>query len=104
MREHRRKEHEAQRGSRARNVDITQLMEVVDDKSLKEELRTCKHFLVDSEMGSGRRKIYNFAMDILDPKYLLETLDVVFDSLKSAAKFNVPFGFVPKNVEDGIYK
>ena len=43
-------------------------------------------------------------MDTLDPKYLLEKLDVVFDSLKSAAKLNVPLGFVLKTVEDRSYR
>ena len=40
-------------------------------------------------------------MDALDPKYLLEKLDVVFDSLKRAAKLTVALGFLLKNVEDG---
>ena len=36
-----------------------------------------------------------------DPIHVLEKLDAVFDSLKCAAKLNVAFGFVTKNVEDG---
>ena len=73
----------------------------VDDNSLKEELETCKHFMVDSEMNNGRRRVYNFAKPTVDPKYLLEKLDIVFDSLKCAAMLNVAFGFVLQNVEDG---
>ena len=68
----------------------------VDDNSLKEELDACKHFLVDSEKESGRHRFYNFALDTLDPKYLLEKLEVVFENLKCAAKLNGAFGFVPK--------
>ena len=75
-------------------------MRDVDDKSLKEELGTCKQFLVDSEMENGRHRVYNFAVDILDTKYLLEKLDVALVSPKYAAKLNVAFGFVLKNVED----
>ena len=41
-------------------------------------------------------------MRLLDPKYLLKKLDFVFDSLKFGAKLNVEFGFVLKNVEDGV--
>ena len=67
----------------------------------KEELKTCKHFLMDSEMENGRHRVYNFAMDTLDPKCLLENLDIVFDCLKGVAKLNVAFGFVLKYVEDG---
>ena len=52
-------------------------------------------------MENKRRRVYNFAIDTLDSKNLLEEIDVVFDSLKCAAKLNVVFGFVLKNVEDG---
>ena len=38
-------------------------------------------------------------MDILDPNYLTEKLDM-FHSLKCAAKLNVALGFLPKDVED----
>ena len=38
---------------------------------------------------------------ILNSKYPLEKIDVVFNSLKCAAKLNVAFGFVLKNVENG---
>ena len=57
-------------------------------------------FLNDSEMETGRHRISNFAIDTLDPKNLIEKLDVVFDSLKCAAKLNVAFNFVLRNVED----
>ena len=66
--------------------------------SLKEELETWKQFLVDSEMENERRRVFNFAMDTLDPEYLLKKLDVVFDSLKCAAKLNLAFDFALKNV------
>ena len=73
-----------------------------EDNSLKEVLETRKRFLVDNESENGRHRVYNFVMDTLDPKSLLEKLDVMFDSLKSAAKLNVAFGFVLKNVDDWI--
>ena len=97
---HKRKEHEAQRISGAQNVDVAHVMEDVFDYHLKEEMETCKHFSVDSDMENGRHRVYNFAMDTLDPKQLLEKLHVFFDSLKCQATFNVALGFVPKNVED----
>ena len=55
MREHKRKEDGAQRVSGAQNVDVTQLMGDVDDNSLKEELETCKHFLLYNRMQNGRQ-------------------------------------------------
>ena len=61
-------EHGAQKGSGARTVDVAHLLSDVDDKSLKEELEPCKHFLVDSEMKNGRHRVYNCALGTLDPK------------------------------------
>ena len=73
----------------------------VDDISSEEELETCKHFFVDSEMENGRHRVYNFAMDTPDSEHLLEKRHVVFDSLKYAAKLKLAFGFELKNMEDG---
>ena len=77
-------------------------MRNVDDNNLKDELETCKRILVDRQMENGRNRVYNLAMDKLDPKYLLEKLYFVFDSHICAAGLKVPFGFVLKNVEDEI--
>ena len=104
MREHKQREHESPRCSGDQSDDVAQLMGDVDDNSLKEELETCKHLLVDIEIENGRQRVYNFAMVTLDLKYLLKMLDVVFGSLKCAAKPNVAFGFVLKNVRDGNFK
>ena len=49
-----RKEHGAQIGSRAEDAYVAQLIRDVDDNSLKEELESCKHFLVDSKIENGR--------------------------------------------------
>ena len=100
LRENKQKEHGSGRGSGPQNDDFAHVMGDVGENSLKEELEAFKHFLVDSEMKNGRHRVYDFAMDTLDAKHLLETLNVVFDSLKCAAKLNVVFGFVLKNVAD----
>ena len=59
---------------------------------------------MESEMENGRHRDYNFAMDTLDHKYLLENLIVVFDCLKCAAQLKVAFGYMFKNVEDGSFR
>ena len=41
MREHKRKEHEAQTRSGAQNVDVAEVLEDIDDNCLKEERETC---------------------------------------------------------------
>ena len=56
----------APRALRADKVDVTQLLEEVEDCCLKEELEKCKQFLVDSEMKNGRRRVCNDAMDTPD--------------------------------------
>ena len=74
---------------------------VVDDQSLREELESCKQFLTDTEMENGRQRVFNFAMSSFDMSLLNDKLDYVFKELKCAAKVNLAFGFVLKNVEDG---
>ena len=69
------------------------LMGDVDESSMKDEIETCKHFLMDSELDNGRRRVWNFAMETLYPKSLLEKLDVVFRNLEIEAKLNVTFAF-----------
>ena len=85
----------------SKNLDETELVGTIDDEGLKEELQTCKRFLVDSEMENMRHKMFNFAMKILDADTLRQKLDRVFEKLKCAAKLIVAFGFTLKNSEDG---
>ena len=61
-------------------------------------------FLMDSDKENGRHRVYNFAVNAVGRRYMLEKLDVVFDSLKCTAKLNVAFGFVLKMVEDGSFR
>ena len=53
-------------------------------------------------MESGRHRVFNFAMSSFDMSLLNDKLDYVFKELKCATKVNFAFGFVLKNVEDGI--
>ena len=75
LQEHTGKEQEDQRQSGIQIIDGTQIMGPIDDNSLKEELETCKHFLVESNMQIGRHRVFDFAMDTLDQKILLEKLE-----------------------------
>ena len=74
----------------------------VDDQSSGEELESCKHFLTDTEMEIGRHRVFNFAMSSSDMSLLNDKLDYVFKELKCAAKVKLAFGFVLKNIEDGM--
>ena len=53
-------------------------------------------------MENGRHRVFNFAMSSFDMSLLNDKLDYVFKELKCAAKVNLAFGFVLKNIEDGM--
>ena len=76
----------------------------VEDHSFTEELRSCQHFLVDSELQRARHKVFNYAVETLNETVVNEKLDHFFNNLKSAAKVNVALGFILKNIEDGGFR
>ena len=98
--QHKNTKNGTQIGFGARNVDVENIVGDVDDQSLREELESCKHFLTDTEMENGRHRVFNFAMSSFDITLLNAKLDYVFKKLKCAAKVNLAFGFVLKNIED----
>ena len=89
-------------GFRASNIYVEDIVGDVDDQSLREELESCKHFLTVTEMENGRHRVLNFAMSSLKMSLLNDKLDYVFKELKWAAKVILAFGFVLKNIEDGM--
>ena len=56
LRQHRNTQHGTQIGSGPRDVDVEHIVGDVDDHSLREELRSCQHFLVDSELERAKTK------------------------------------------------
>ena len=58
--------------SRTGKVELTLLVGEIDDESLKEELETREHFLMDSEKDNERHRDFSFSMDILDANRLSE--------------------------------
>ena len=73
----------------------------VEDHSSREELRSCQQFLVDSELERARHKVFNYAVETFNETIVNEKLDHFFNNLNCAAKVNVAFGFILKNLEDG---
>ena len=53
-------------------------------------------------MESGRHRVFNFAMSSFDMSLLNDKLDYVFKELKCAAKVNLAFAFVLKNIVDEL--
>ena len=87
-------------GSRTRDVDVEHIVGDVDDHKLREELRSCQHFLVDSEHERARHKVFNYTTENLNETIVNEKLDHFFNNLKCAANVSLAFGFILKNMQD----
>ena len=57
LRQHRNTQHGMQIGSRTNSVDVEHIVGDVEDHRLREELRFCQRFLVDSEPERARHKV-----------------------------------------------
>ena len=104
LRQHKNTQHGTQIGFGASSIDVDDIVGDDDDQSLREELQSCKHFLVDSEIQKGRHSVFNFAVNNLTAQVIEEKLDRVLDKLKCVAKLNLALGFILKNIEDGKFR
>ena len=85
LRQHRNTQHGTQIGSRTTDVDLEHIVGDVEDHSLREELRSCQHFLMDSELERARHKVFNYAVETLNETIVNEKLNQFFNNLKCAA-------------------
>ena len=90
--------------SETKDVKAEVIVGDVEDHSLREELRSCQHFLVDSELERARHKVFNYAVESLNETIVNEKLDHFFNNLNCAAKVNLAFGFILKNIENGGFR
>ena len=104
LRQHKKKQHGTQTGFGASNFNVEDIVGDLDDQSLREELQSCRHFLVDSEIQKGRHSVFNFAVNNLTALVIEEKLDRVLDKLRCVAKLNLALGFILKNIEDGKFR
>ena len=84
--------------SGTRDVDVEHIMGDVEDQRLREELRSCPHFFVDSEVERARHKVFNYAIENLNAEIVNEKLDQYFNNLKCSEKVNMVFGLILKNI------
>ena len=91
-------------GSGTRDVDVEHMKGDVEDHRLREELRSCQHFMVDSELEWARHKVSIYAVKTLNETIVNEKLDQFFNNLKCAAEENLAFGFILKIIEDGGFR
>ena len=104
LRQHEDSQHGTQIGFGASNIDVEDIKGDVDDQSLREELQSCRHFLVDSEIQKRRHSVFIFVVSNLTVQVIEEKLDRVLDELKCVAKLNLALGFILKNIEDGKFR
>ena len=102
--QHRGTQHGKQIGSETGDVDVEHIVTDVEDHRLREELRSCQQFLVDSELERARHKIFNYAVETLNETIVNEILDHFLNNLKCAAKVNLSFGFILKTIEDERFR
>ena len=70
--QHRNTQHAMQIGTGTRDVDVEHIVGDVEDHRLREELRSCQHFLVDSELERARHKVFNYAVETLNETIMNE--------------------------------
>ena len=95
---------ECRSNQQTRNVDVEHIVGDVEDHRLRKELRSCHHFLVDSELERARHKLFNYAEETLHETIVNEKLDHFFNNLNRAAKVSLAIGFILKNIEDGVFR
>ena len=104
VRQHKNSQHGTQIGFGASNFDVEEIVGDVDDQILREELQSCRHFLVASEIQKGRHSVFNYVVNNLTNQVIEEKLDHVLDKLKCVAKLNLALGFILKNIEDRKFR
>ena len=104
LRQHKNTEHGKQIGFGASIIDVEDIMGDVDNQSLTEELQSCRHFLVHSEIQNRRHSVFNFAVNNLTAQVFEQKLDCVLDKLKCVAKLNLALGFILKNNDNWKFR
>ena len=96
LRQHRNTRDGMQIGSGTRDVDVEHIVGDVQDRRLREELRSCQRLLVDLELERARHKVLNYAVETLKETIVNEKHDHSFNKLKGTAKLNLALGFISK--------
>ena len=65
LRQHRKMKHGMPIRYGTGGLDVEHIVGDVEDQKLREELRSCQHFLVDSELERARHKVFNYAVETL---------------------------------------
>ena len=101
LRHHKQRYYTAETTTSGEKADMQSIADAGDDKSLEEELQSCRQFLVDFEVQKGRHSMFNLVVNNRTAQVLETKLDRFLDNLKCAAKLNLALGFILRNIEDG---
>ena len=104
LRQHRSTQLGMQYGSGTRDVNLEHIVGDFEDHSLRKELRYCQQFLVGSKLERARHKVFNYAVETVSETIVNEKLNHFFNNLKCAAKVNLAFCFILKNLEYGGFR
>ena len=85
-------------------MDVEHIVGDVEDHRFREELRSCQHCLLDSELESARHKVFDYAVETHNETTVNEKFDQLFKNLKCATKVNLAFGSILKNIDDGGFR
>ena len=96
LRQHRNTQHGSQIGSGTRDVDVEHIVGDVEDHRLREELRSCQHFLVVSELVRARHQVFNYAVETQNETIVNEKLDF-FPLIEMCSKSESGFWFYCEN-------
>ena len=91
LRQHRNTQHGKQIGSGTKDVDVEHIVGDVEDRRLREELRSIQHFLVDSELERARHKVFNYAAETLNETIVNEKLGHFFQKFEMCSKSQTGF-------------
>ena len=89
LRQHRNTQHGMQIGLGTRDEDAEHIVGDVEDHRLREELRSCHHFRVDSELERARHKVFNYAVETVNER---ETRSI-FQPFEKCSKSECGFWF-----------
>ena len=74
-------------------MDVEQIVGNIEDHRLREELSSCQHFLVDSELERATHKVFNYAVQTLNQIIVNEKLDLFFQQFELCSKSVSGFWF-----------
>ena len=99
MRKHRNTQHGLP--NETANAGPDSIFKKIDNLNIRREVLSFQVFLVDSELGRTRHKVFNSSTENLNATIVDEKLGQFFKILKCGVKLNQTFRFFLKNIENG---